>query len=171
MENHPDRFPPERKPIQELRVVTLNEAYRFLMSWVDHRPDARGQSVREHTARTPLRHGAHHEPSKALGGHKDPAYAYYKQGFLNFSLALRGIAGMNQRLAKEKLAAFKPYRVVDDFKTSLQLLAAAHGYFTRVVVEHPGSVWDADARVKLRRIERFTSIYRKILANLGAAFE
>ncbi len=166
MENHPDRFPPERKAIQELRVVTLNEAYRFLMSWVDHkevppapkpRPKQRTQAAR-----------SLERPGSGLGSHKDPAYAYYKQGFLNFSLALRGIAGMNQRLAKEKLTAFKPYRVVDDFKTSLQLLAAAHGYFTRVVEEHPGSVWDADARVKLRRIERFTAIYRKILANLGA---
>ena len=29
------------------------------------------------------------------------------------------------------------------------------------------SVWSADSRVKLRRIERFTNIYRRILANLG----
>ncbi len=32
MENHPDRFPPEKKPLQDLAVITLTEAYTALMS-------------------------------------------------------------------------------------------------------------------------------------------
>jgi hypothetical protein len=35
------------------------------------------------------------------------------------------------------------------------------------VEEHPRSVWSADAGAKLRRIERFTKLYRRILANLS----
>jgi len=40
-----------------------------------------------------------------------------------------------------------------------------------VVERHPDSVWAADASLKLRRIERFTRLYRKILSNLGVAAE
>jgi len=32
MENHPDRFPAERKHLQELATITLTEAYSALMS-------------------------------------------------------------------------------------------------------------------------------------------
>jgi hypothetical protein len=34
-------------------------------------------------------------------------------------------------------------------------------------MEHAESMWASDARMKLRRIEHFTNIYRRILANLG----
>ncbi len=171
MENHPDRFPPDRKPAQELRIVTLNEAYSFLMSWVELPPkESRGGQAEEEKTRPRRQTGDRGRagPSTSLGGHKDPAYAYYKQGFLKFSLALHGIAMFNEKISPSSMPGYKPYRVVDDFKTSLELLAAAHGYFRKVVDEHPGSVWDADARMKLRRIEGFTAIYRKILKNLGA---
>jgi hypothetical protein len=190
MENHPDRFPAKEKPVQELRVITLNEAYRFLMSWVDSQegkpagtsrrgegPGFKDKGRGAGRSKKPggAAEGARREgarpaggPGSALAGHKDPSYAYYKQGFLNFSLALHGIAGLNQKIAAGKLPGFKPYRVVEDFRASLEFLNAAHGYFTRVIEEFPESVWDADARVKLKRIERFTAIYRKILSNLGA---
>jgi hypothetical protein len=180
MENHPDRFPATQKTVQELRVITLNEAYRSLMSWVDSglgkKPpearvrrsgsEARGAGGSKPRPRPETRRRPPEKPGSTLAGHKDPAYAYYKQGFLNFSLALHGIAGLNQRMFAAKQTG--PYRVVDDVKESLELLTAAHGYFTRVVEEYPDSVWEADAGVKLRRIDRFTALYRKILSNLGA---
>jgi hypothetical protein len=165
MENHPDRFPADKKMLQELRVITLNEAYASLMSGMrearsEHKPDSRKNEPRR--PRTTAR---------AVGPHKDPAYAYYKQGFLHFSLAVHGIAEMNQKLAEQKLTGYKPYRVVQEFSNSLSLLGAAHGYFTRVVEEFAPSVWEADARTKLKRIERFTGLYRRILSNLGASVQ
>jgi hypothetical protein len=176
MENHPDRFPAGEKSVQELRVITLNEAYGFLMSWVEsvEPGEAAGRRGRKSApaprrSQNPSFGGAGRSaPGSSVAGHGDPAYAYYKQGFLNFSLAVHGIAEMNKKIAQEKLPGFKPYKVAQDFKASLTLLGAAHGYFTRVVEEYPESVWDADARVKLKRIERFTKLYRKILVNLGA---
>jgi hypothetical protein len=155
MENHPDRFPAERKSVQEIAVITLNEAYSALMSLPVAVPPAGSASA---------------SPSSgpAVGPHRDPAYAYYKQGFVNFSIAVRGIAEMNQAVAGKKLPSFTPrYRASQDVANSLGLLSAAHGYFSRVVERFPGSVWYADARVKLARIERFTRLYRRILSNLG----
>jgi len=164
MENHPDRFPADRKNLQELRVITLNEAYAFLMA--EMREDRRERkSSTQGKEPTPARPRS---PATAVGRHKDPAYAYYKQGFLHFSLAVHGIAEMNQKLAEQKLTGYRPYRVTQDFANSLSLLGAAHGYFSRVVEEYAPSVWEADARTKLKRIERFTGLYRRILSNLGA---
>ena len=155
MENHPDRFPAERKAVQDLAMITLGEAYSALMSLPATVPPAGSAPV---------------IPSSgpAVGPHRDPAYAYSKQGFVNFSIAVRGIAELNQAIAGKKLPSFTPrYRASQDVANSLSLLSAAHGYFSRVVERFPGSVWCADARVKLARIERFTRLYRRILSNLG----
>ncbi len=175
MENHPDRFPGEQKALQELAVITLTEAYHALMGAsppaeeASRRPAGRPGAP----ARRPP-HPPHAEaPSrprevKALGSHRDPAYAYYKQGFINFSLAIHGVAEINRKLAAGRVPApGRRYTAAEDIKGSLAFLSAAHGYFTRVAVDHGESVWAADARMKLRRIEHFTSIYRRILANLG----
>jgi hypothetical protein len=196
MENHPDRFPPEKKPVQELAMITLNEAYGFLMSWVDSearseagrsagtsepvsrrsKPAGRTRAGRSSAAPASAGQGAPPggqsapAPRPGVTHPKDPSYAYYKQGFINFSVALHGIAEMNRKIASQKSTAFKPYRVAQDFANSLSLLAAAHAYFLRVVEEYSASVWCADAQAKLKRIERFTKLYRKILANMSARY-
>jgi hypothetical protein len=164
MENHPDRYPSERKPLQEMRVIALNEAYAALMA-IARDPWIAGPS--------PAATGAGQQPAPAaavLGPHRDPAYAYYKQGFLNFSLAVHGIAELDARVASTRQPSFTPrYEAARDVAGSIGLLAEAHRYFARVVERHPDSVWAADATLKLRRIERFTRLYRKILSNIGAA--
>jgi curved DNA-binding protein CbpA len=158
MENHPDRFPPFRKSSQELRLIALNEAYAALMSPV------RGRSAGSAPAAPTVR-----AARGAVGPHRDPAYAYYKQGFLSFSLAVHGIAETDARVAAARQPTdtqrFEPAR---DIAGSLGLLADAHRYFTRVVERHPDSVWAADAEVKLRRIVRFTRLYQTILVNIGS---
>jgi DnaJ-class molecular chaperone len=164
MENHPDRFPAEKKTLQELAMITLTEAYSALMG-------AAPAAEREPPQSTPrARAGAGNaRPSRsALAAHRDPAYAYYKQGFINFSLAIHGVAEINRKLAGGRVPALRRrYTAAEDIKGSLSFLRAAHGYFTRVTMEHAESVWASDARMKLRRIEHFTNIYRRILANLG----
>jgi curved DNA-binding protein CbpA len=163
MENHPDRFPPAEKARQELRLIALNEAYAALML-----PSPRT------SPRPPG--GARPDPApprascadRAVGPHRDPAYAYYKQGFLSFSLAVHGIAEADGRVAAARQPSATPrYEPARDVAGSLGLLADAHRYFARVVERHPDSVWAADAALKLRRIERFTRLYRTILANLA----
>jgi curved DNA-binding protein CbpA len=162
MINHPDKFTAEKKPLQELAMITLTEAYSALMS----SPLERAAPPRQH----PRRPGPPRapDPTGALAPHKDPAYAYYKQGFINFSLAIHGIAEINRKIAAGRVPRFtRRYTAAEDIAGSLGFLRAAHGYFTRVATEHTSSVWSADSRVKLRRIEQFTAIYRRILANLG----
>ena len=167
MENHPDRFPAERKHLQELATITLTEAYGALMS------GAR-RSAAELMARTPAAAaGVPHSQqgtvaaAAAVAPPRDPAYAYYKQGFINFSLAIHGIAAVNKKIAAGRsLPSRRRFNTAEYFGTSLAYLRAAHGYFSRVVEEYAGSVWVADSRFKLRRIEGLTAIYRRILKNL-----
>ena len=164
MENHPDRFPPEKKPFQELRLITLGEAYSSLMSFTAPAP-RRGRVAPTPIPRRSQRPGPH---GRAVAPHGDPAYAYYKQGFLNFSTAIHGIAAMNRRMSQGSLPSYKPrYRATQDLAASLELLAAARHYFSRVAEGYAESMWSVDATVKLRRIDRFTKLYRRILSNLG----
>lgn len=165
MENHPDRFPPERKALQELATVALTEAYNALMS----SPPMPSQPT-ESPRPAPAASGPGAPASTAaLALPRDPAYAYYKQGFINFSLAIHGIATVNKRIAAGRaLPSRRRFNTREYFGTSLAYLRAAHGYFTRVVTDYGGSVWTADANFKLRRIEGLTAIYRRILGNLRA---
>ncbi len=174
MESHPDRFPPERKALQELATIALTEAYTALMGSAFQRMDAGTVDPKgRRTATAPPPHpdtpaGAP-VPASALALPRDPAYAWYKQGFINFSLAIHGIAAVNRKIAAGRsLPPRRRFNTVEYFGTSLKYLRAAHGYFTRVVDDYPDSVWTADARFKLRRIEGLTAIYRRILGNLRA---
>jgi hypothetical protein len=169
MENHPDRFSAEKKPLQELAMITLTEAYSALMSAPVEQPRPARPAA---AARSPAPPRPRAPATPAIAPHKDPAYAYYKQGFINFSLAIHGIAEINRKISAGRVPRFtRRYTAAEDIAGSLAFLAAAHGYFNRVVNEHADSVWIADSRVKLRRIERFTNIYRRILANLGGRSE
>jgi curved DNA-binding protein CbpA len=161
MENHPDRFPPGSKARQELVMIALGEAYAALMSLPEGKREADAAGIDE----GPREAGG----SPALPGPlRDPAYAYYKQGFVNFSIAVRGIAEVSRAAGDKRLPSFSPrYRASQDVASSLRLLGAAGGYFTKVVERYPGSVWRADAEHTLARIGRFTRLYTTILANLG----
>jgi len=162
MENHPDRFPPEKKPLQDLAIITLTEAYTALMSAPAVQAPPLTPSPRApqafHARRGPRWTSAGPDSrDSALAPHGDPSYAYYKQGFINFSLAIHGIAEINRKIAAGRVPRFtRRYTAKEDIASSLAFLRAAHGYFSRVVEEHSRSVWSADASAKLRRIERFT---------------
>ncbi len=98
MENHPDRFPSLEKPFQDMRMIALNEAYAHLMTRIGVRPSGvrRKEGIVEcafgaRGVEPAPGAGARASPPAAarntIGRPKDPAYAYYKQGFLNYSLA------------------------------------------------------------------------------------
>jgi hypothetical protein len=163
MENHPDRFPVDRKPFQELATIALTEAYNFLMGGL---PECAPADAAEPAAPRPC--AAPDAPAAAaLALPRDPAYAWYKQGFINFSLAIHGIAAVNRKIAAGRsLPSRRRFNTAEYFGTSLAYLRAAHGYFTRVVEEYAGSVWVADSRFKLRRIDGLTAVYRRILSNV-----
>jgi hypothetical protein len=196
--HHPDFFPEDRKAIQELKMITLNEAYAYLMGTVRAEGDrgagfhaagstafgSRGPGCQAASGYSssggsrfdtswsgPGAAGVAEPMSDRtdLGFHKDPSYAYYKQGFVHFSRAIHGIEALYQSLSQRRVVHFKPR---DDayqrFADGLVELRKAHEYFSRVVQEFEGSIWKHDASMKLRRIERFTGLYRRILGNLTA---
>lgn len=171
--NHPDFFPEECRPVQEMKMKEINIAYDFLLGEAERpgaaAPDERFDERRRKNesdctdeVRLELKkEKAEPSPSREIGPHGDPAYAYYKQGFVNFSKGLHGI--MSRRPIKIKKSA---YDINSWASESLRCFHRAHGYFSRVVEEHPGSIWCLDAREKLARIENFNELYRRTLLNV-----
>lgn len=167
--NHPDFFPAADKPRQGLRMITLNEAYAHLLrrTGVDDAAEAgEGQAAEDSLADRPAA-AAEAPPASPLGFHREPAYAYYKQGFVHYSRAIHGIQALYRSLRRLYPVHFDPRDdAFERFAGSLSELARAHEYFQRVTAEHAESVWAPDARVKLARVERFSELYRRILRNL-----
>jgi len=198
-ENHPDFFPEHEKALQEIRMISLNEAYACLMSLAEDYgkdlwwgapsapPGTSGtfgttdfSGVPAGTESASSRTAGCEPPGStaspgasaavtAVGFHKEPAYAYYKQGFVHFSRGIHGIEALYQSMARYPRIRFRPR---DDayqrFAGSLVELRRAHEYFKRVVEEHGDSIWRRDAEIKLSRIERFSALYRRIIGNLTA---
>jgi hypothetical protein len=96
-----------------------------------------------------------------VGFHRDIEYAYYKQGFNNYSRALHGIG-----LIDRKVELRNDWYYIRRFSSSLCYLRRADLYFSRLIEEFPDSIWTYDAWVKVRRIEYFTKLYHKILMNM-----
>jgi len=169
-QNHPDFFPPERKPLQELKMISLNEAYAQLMAR-GVPPEPTEPAERPEPPQPAAPGSATPEPaSAAVGLHREPAYAYYKQGFIHYSRAVHGVEALYQSIKRRRRLHFSPRDdAYERFAAGLTELGRAHEYFERVAAEHPGSVWAPDAGVKLARIERFSQLYRRILRNLRAS--
>jgi hypothetical protein len=156
-----------------MKMKEINIAYDFLLGEAERLLEAaRDERIREarHRKETDFsdevrlelkKEKAELSPSREIGPHGDPAYAYYKQGFVNFSKGLHGI--MAKRPLKIKKSA---YDINSWASESLRCFHRAHGYFSRVVEEHPESIWCLDAREKLARIENFNELYRRILLNV-----
>ena len=161
--NHPDFFPEEKKPLQEARMMALNEAYDYLLNREDQ-----GFALQSESSVPRSHRSAFKSDASSVGFHKDPSYAYYKQGFVNYSRALNGIMSVHDIMGKKKIKRLDQgeSEMAERFINSLTLLRLAHGYFSRVVAEHTDSMWRRDADIKLKKIERFSQLYRRILANM-----
>ncbi len=168
--NHPDFFPAGQKARQGLRMITLNEAYAHLLRRTAVPEEAAGaeeQPAGPPPPEAPSSSAAPASASSELGFHREPAYAYYKQGFVHYSRAIHGIQALYRSFRRLYPAHFDPRGdAFERFGGSLRELASAHAYFQRVAEEHADSVWAPDARVKLARVERFSELYRRILRNL-----
>jgi len=176
-QNHPDFYPPQEKPLQGLRMITLNEAYAQLL-WRTGGSATQEARAEEAPAGRAARAGAASRvapaervippgPGEAVGSHREPAYAYYKQGFVHYSRAIHGIQALYRSFRRLHPVHFDPRDdAYERFAGSLTELRRAHEYFSRVAEEHAASLWAPDARVKLARVERFSELYRRILRNL-----
>lgn len=169
--HHPDLFSPEERPVQEWKMIQINEAYAGLLAdlkLAKSVPPNTTEARDSPTGRVPgwdyELHGC--DPvlssSRAIGASRDPAYVYYKQGFVHFSRGLGGIMDGNHR---DKLTP--DAGGMNRAAFALKSFRIAHGYFRRVLDEFPQSIWAHDAGVKIRRIESFNAIYLKIKKNLA----
>ncbi len=160
---HPDFFPEEKKPLQEARMMALNEAYDYLLNRDNQESALQAESSVPRSDRSVFKSN-----NFSVGFHKDPSYAYYKQGFVNYSRALNGIMSVYHIMDKNKIKRLDQGKseMAGRFINSLTLLRLAHGYFSRVVAEHTDSMWSRDADIKLKKIERFSQLYRQILTNI-----
>ncbi len=167
-ENHPDHFPVAERDQQARRMAEINEAYRQLRrirrdSGV--RPPSAASfdsAARPAQTRDPFAPRGPLSGERGVGHHRDPAYVNYKQGFIHYS------AGAGGMMFRGRSAKITPDQ--DGLKRVLEALdrfLKAQDYFSRVIEEHPESVWAADAEWKLVRIRGFLRIYRKIRTNLA----
>jgi hypothetical protein len=166
--NHPDLFPESEKRLQELKMIQINEAYARITERLSHRPQCalqrdEAEQMKDGEESHPYTESltVHEIPPDAIGFHRDVQYAYYKQGFENFSRAVSGIKTMetNVRLKNDLY-------YLQHFARSLHYLRKADLYFSTLLEEYPESIWAYDAYIKIKRIEFFNRFYRKILLNI-----
>lgn len=158
--NHPDLFPDNLKDIQELKMVQINEAYTRIVKDGQFDDGIRPYDGDRQDDGEPLgvRSAAEHT---AVGFHHDIEYAYYKQGFVNYSKALSGIKKIERTVEPRNDLYY-----LKRFSISLAYLRRADMYFSRLVEDYPSSMWARDARIKIKKSEYFNRLYRKILQNI-----
>lgn len=107
--------------------------------------------------------------STALAAPKDPAYTYYKAGFRYYRLGAselfhKDLSEMRRSLVKDGTTDLYILRLAI---RALHYFERSYSYFFVVVNDFPESPWSHDARWKLRRLEKFSTIYQRICENLS----
>jgi len=164
--NHPDLFPETQKELQELKMIQINEAYARVTEKLSHA--FIHEKVEDEAVQQEGEAGAwtmDESIRNAIGFHRDVQYAYYKQGFNNFSKAVNGIKTIERNVRLKNDLYY-----LRRFARSLYYLRKADMYFNTLLEEYPKSIWAYDASIKLKRIEFFNRFYRKILLNIERKF-
>jgi hypothetical protein len=190
--NHPDLFPETKKNSQQLKMMKINEAYmslmkEFMISGAGADTDAGSRNAghaKTGGERTPSgepdaaeeRSGEPHPEyspvraeDKKVAGLRDPAYSYYKRAFTFYQYGYMELFKKDPRIIRSQLAKLKTYDayILKLTIAALRYFEQSYRYFMRVVEEYPDSIWINDSRAKLRKIEKYNSIYHKICSNLS----
>ena len=174
-ENHPDLFPSEHQSRQQLRMMRINEAYMAVLAalaereWDDPERHAGAAASPEATDSSAAAEPGSPSAETAVGSLRDPAYAYYKQGFRYFNL---GSTELFRKEAPKIRRYLETEGSADGYILRLALRALhyferSYSYFLVVAEQYASSPWAADARWKLRRLEKFSAIYQRICENLS----
>jgi len=173
--NHPDLFPDDERPRQQLTMMRVNEAYMTALAELaeGHAPGPEEPAADDATppsrAGDPLRFTGATSTDRSIGTLRDPAYAYYKQGFRYFNL---GATELARKEAPQLRRALATEGTADGYILRLALRALhyferSYSYFLVVVDQYPQSPWAPDARYKLKRLETFSLVYQRICENLS----
>ncbi len=170
--HHPDLFPHRERDHCERRMMRVNEAYRRIAAArMKEAPNGAGSGGEggSRSPETPRPAGPARNPGTAVGRLRDPAYVHYKLGFHYYSLGSMQLDRKDPRVIRQQLAELRTtgYHVLELALRALALFSRSQGYFLTVVEAYPQSIWTADARYKLRRIERYMQLYQRICENLS----
>ena len=167
--NHPDMFPEQRRGIQQLAMMRINEAYLSITSSRGGSPDigAEPSPARGYATSAPPQSAQ--RATNLPATLKDPAYVYYRRGFDSFR---DGYSAMFRRDPREILRYLRETRTIDAYILKLTIRALQHfeqayRYFLTVVQEYPLSVWAYDSRWKLKRVETYNHVYHRICERLA----
>lgn len=161
--NHPDLFPEEERERHLIRMMQINEAY---MAVVCERSDSSDDS--RHAAGPPDFRRLEPTPwSREVGQLKDPAYTYYKLGFLYFSEGRRTLSKHYLSGGQRIDFSTESIHVLRLAVASLHYFHKAYDCFERVSSQYPTSLWARDATVKIYYLDRYNEIYQRICDNLS----
>ena len=173
--SHPDLAPADGKRRAELRMMRVNEAYMAILA--ERMRGASAVGGRRGAAAPGAPSGATFRPgatravatARAVARPRDPGYTYYKRGFESYRRGYTELYSKDPRIIRTQLAELKTY---DHYLLSLTISALKHfeqsyRYFAAVLEQAPESIWVADARAKLRKLEKFNRIYQRICENLS----
>ena len=177
--NHPDLFPEEKRHLQQLRMMKINEAYLTIVS---HSPEG----LRRSGATRAERSGGGYvsgsaatgeisrfvrDPGKAVGMPKDPAYAYYKRGFYYYTAGRRTFFDRYKPMKDRFHYMVNNQEILHLALSCLKLYEKSYMYFLRVAQEYPDSIWYRDTLAKMYYLERYNAIYHRICASIAAQLE
>ena len=160
---HPDLFPDSERDRRQLKMMKINEAYMCIVADRMPREMAAVQTAGPDSAAAV----SAAEIRNALAYPKDPAYTHYKLGFVFYTRGCTQLYSKDPKIVRRQLAELKTYNyyVLDLALQALLSFERAYNYFLVVVEQYPDSIWVTDARNKLRRIQRFNTIYQRICEN------
>ncbi len=162
---HPDL--PENMNIlnNHLRMIQLNLAYNTLKSQFRNSLES---TQPRHTAKPPPGEPVHYQQSEQkedLTLYKDPAYSYYKRGHLYYTKInpSRWVYLQEKELHDVEPSDHLVDEVIRRIEETIDFFPKAYYYFSIVASEYLTSWWYDDAKEKIRKIEKLTPIYMKIL--------
>jgi curved DNA-binding protein CbpA len=163
---HPDPFPESQKQLQESKMRQINEAYARILEEYNRRTTKSEKTVSNFTytnEEAAQYRSAFNKRIKTnpVGFHNDIQYAYYKQGFENYSRAVNGMKSIEKKTQLRNDAYY-----LKRFSNALFYLKKANGYYSKLLEDYPDSIWSYDAYIKIKRIDYFSRFYRKILQNI-----
>lgn len=184
--NHPDLFPEEKRHVQQLRMMKINEAY---LSIVSHASDSNGfgggntSGTQKSGPPGDLQGGAsgsaatggvsrfERSPGKAVGTLKDPAYVYYKRGFYYYTAGRRTFFDRYKPEKNRFHYMVNNQEILRLALSCLKLYEKSYMYFLKVAEEYPDSIWYKDTLAKMYYLERYNTIYHRICTSIAAQLE
>jgi hypothetical protein len=185
--NHPDLFPEEKRHVQQLRMMKINEAYLSIVSHTSDNirgiggmttPDAEESDQpggvaggASGSAATGEVSRFERDPGKAVGALKDPAYVYYKRGFYYYSVGRRTFFDRYKPEKDRFHYMVNNQEILDLALSCLKLYEKSYMYFLKVAENYPDSIWYKDTLAKMYYLERYNTIYHRICTSISAQLE